>query len=150
MHGRRQVCMGRPTLPAALPVCLCVPCGGRNWAKAGFSCALTSLQSGRWSAWSFASCLFSINNNKTDNTITLPVCLCRALQNLATLSNMFGANNCSLLKLYAGGAAGGATAAAAAAALPPAAFQACRNACVPKGGAGAGDMQSSFQLFGRA
>lgn len=62
--------------------------------------------------------------------------LCRALQNLATLSNTYGAANCSLLKLYSNSTAAGG-AAAAAGALPPAAFQACRHACMHKGGAGA-------------
>lgn len=59
----------------------------------------------------------------------------RALQNLATLSNTYGAANCSLLKLYGSTtAAGGGSAASAA--LPAAAFQSCRHACLPKGGAG--------------
>lgn len=60
---------------------------------------------------------------------------CRALHNLATLSNTYGAANCSLLKLYAKHAGDGVGEGAAA--LPPAAFQACRHACIPKGGAGA-------------
>lgn len=59
----------------------------------------------------------------------------RALQNLATLSNTYGAANCSVLKLYGSNSASGGGSAASAA-LPAAAFQSCRHACLPKGGAG--------------
>lgn len=62
--------------------------------------------------------------------------MCRALQNLATLSNTYGAANCSVLKLYGSSTAAGGGSTAASAALPAAAFQSCRHACLAKGGAG--------------
>eukprot|EP00882_Tetradesmus_deserticola_P026825 GHRQ01029629.1.p2 GENE.GHRQ01029629.1~~GHRQ01029629.1.p2 ORF type:complete len:208 (+),score=91.72 GHRQ01029629.1:50-673(+) len=57
----------------------------------------------------------------------------RALNNLATLSNTYGAANCSILRLH--GSATGATANPAAS-VAPAIFQACRHATLPGGGAG--------------
>jgi hypothetical protein len=58
---------------------------------------------------------------------------CRALTNLATLSNTYGASNCSILRVH--GSAAAATAGPASA-VPAAVFQACRHATLPGGGAG--------------
>jgi hypothetical protein len=55
------------------------------------------------------------------------------MANLATLSNTYGASNCSLLQLHSGGSGGGSKAADA---VPASVFQACRHANLPGGGAG--------------
>jgi hypothetical protein len=57
----------------------------------------------------------------------------RALTNLATLSDTYGASNCSILRVHGSAAA---AAAGPASAVPAAVFQACRHATLPGGGAG--------------
>ncbi|WIA13573.1 hypothetical protein OEZ85_007140 [Tetradesmus obliquus] len=58
----------------------------------------------------------------------------RALNNLAALSNIYGAANCSILRLH--GSSSNSAAAGPASAVPAAVFQACRQATLPGGGAG--------------
>ncbi|WIA33724.1 hypothetical protein OEZ86_006842 [Tetradesmus obliquus] len=58
----------------------------------------------------------------------------RALNNLATLSNTYGAANCSILRLH--GSSSNSAAAGPAGAVPAAVFESCRQATLPGGGAG--------------